>query len=179
MRNSDLRKILREKRKNLSLNFVAAASEKICKKILASADFRRAKNIAYYLSHENEVDLSYFSEQALREKKNLYLPVFSKPHFLHFYRVTEKTVFQKNQFGILEPISQEFISPDQIDLMLIPVVTFDESRHRLGRGLGCYDRYLAGATSCKKIGVAYEFQKTVYISAEKWDIEMDEIVTER
>lgn len=174
-----LRQALRQTRKDLSQDFVREASRIISDKIIATTAFQHSQHIAYYLPHENEVDLSRVATQALALQKQLYLPVFSAPHHLHFYRVDKHTTYQKNKFGILEPISDVLIEIDQLDLMLIPLVAFDDRGYRMGRGLGCYDRYLARAHDCLCFGVAYECQRVSSISAEVWDIPMTAIITER
>lgn len=50
--------------------------------------------------------------------------------------------FKKNNFGIPEPKKQEVVMPELIDLVLIPMLCFDESGNRVGHGRGYYDRYL-------------------------------------
>lgn len=174
-----LREECRDKRKALSSEFVSLASQKISEKILASSFFKKANHIAYYLSHENEVDLNAFAKIALSQGKKLYLPIFNKPHHLHFYQVDENTHYQKNQFGILEPISSALITLDKLDLMLIPLVAFDKQGNRLGRGLGCYDRYLQHNKHCKLVGVAYDFQCVDKLDAKAWDVRLDAVVTEK
>src|SRR3990167_1043190 len=96
-----LRKKMRDRRKILSCEFVLQASQKISDTLLESSFYKESQHIAYYLSHENEVDLSNFAKRASSEGKNLYLPVFEKPYHLHFYRVDGNTRYQKNLFGIL------------------------------------------------------------------------------
>ncbi len=71
-------------------------------------------------------------------------------------RFTTPSDLVKNKWGILEPISHETIDPQMIDLMIIPLLAFDQQGNRVGYGKGFYDRYL---TKCKKdmikIGISY------------------------
>ena len=64
----------------------------------------------------------------------------------------------------MEPISHETIDPQMIDLMIIPLLAFDQQGNRVGYGKGFYDRYL---TKCKKdvikIGISY-FEPVMAIS---------------
>ncbi|WP_315816050.1 5-formyltetrahydrofolate cyclo-ligase [Paraflavitalea speifideaquila] len=52
-------------------------------------------------------------------------------------------LFIKNRYNILEPISTNIIEPEQLDVIFIPLVAFDEKGYRVGYGKGYYDRYLA------------------------------------
>ena len=114
------------------------------------------------------------------------MPVISDQTELQFYVINSNTSFKKNKFGIDEPIikNQKPISPDQLDLILMPLVAFDQNGNRLGRGAGFYDRALQFAKNKLHdqrpilIGLAYEFQKVDHLIPESWDIKMDLVVTE-
>ena len=62
----------------------------------------------------------------------------------------------KNEWGIHEPVNGNFIDADQIDLVFVPLLAFDEDGYRVGYGKGYYDKFLA---RCKpgvlKVGVSY------------------------
>ena len=70
----------------------------------------------------------------------------------------------KNKWGILEPISHDVTDPQKIDLIIIPLLAFDQQGNRVGYGKGFYDRYL---TKCRrdiiKIGISY-FEPIIAIS---------------
>jgi hypothetical protein len=69
------------------------------------------------------------------------------------------------------------ISPDKIDLAVVPGVSFDRRGHRIGYGMGYYDSLL-GQTRCKKIGLAYDLQIVEHVPNEPHDVAVDMIVTE-
>ncbi len=83
--------------------------------------------------------------------------------------------------GILEPPpgARRLIDPGQITFYIVPGVAYDPRGFRLGRGLGYYDRCLAGvkgrATIC---ALAYELQVIDALPAEPHDVRVDLIVTE-
>ncbi len=100
----------------------------------------------------------------------------------------EHTRMKKNCFGILEPVFQkkQLKTAKQIDLILAPLVGFDELGNRIGMGGGFYDRALAHLKSAKNrplkpkfIGIAHELQNVQKLKSYAWDITLDAIVTER
>ena len=66
----------------------------------------------------------------------------------------------------------------QFDVIIVPMLGFDSSLHRIGYGGGYYDRFLASQPQAKKIGVCYEVGRVEKIPAEKHDIPLDMIITE-
>lgn len=177
---SEIRKSLRERRKKLSADDIRIASQKIAETVMQLPEFFSCKHIAYYLPHENEVDTALIAARAIELKKSLYLSIMTQKNKLDFYRVDANTQYIKNAAGILEPVVHHQLpaSFDQLDFFLIPVVAFDRQCNRVGRGAGCYDRYLARAHKSILIGLAYAFQCVDQLVSEHWDVPMDVVVTE-
>ncbi|MEY4629591.1 MAG: hypothetical protein RLZZ595_1917 [Bacteroidota bacterium] len=77
---------------------------------------------------------------------------FSMKHFLQ----EDDMFFEKNQYGIPEPIGGKEVHPEEIDMVFVPLLGFDEQGNRVGYGKGYYDRFLA---KCKedviKIGLSF------------------------
>ena len=70
-RKAEIRKNIKNKRKSLSAEEVARKSNIICRKIICSDIYKKAKTIYCYNSIRNEVDLSFLINQALEDKKML------------------------------------------------------------------------------------------------------------
>jgi 5-formyltetrahydrofolate cyclo-ligase len=69
-------------------------------------------------------------------------------------------------------------APDKFDVILVPMLGFDEDLNRIGYGGGYYDRLLATQPQAKKIGVCYESGKVAKIPTEAHDVAVDIVVTE-
>lgn len=54
----------------------------------------------------------------------------------------ESTLYTPNKWGIPEPVGNDLIDPQTIDLILVPLLCFDEQGNRVGYGKGYYDRFL-------------------------------------
>lgn len=91
---------------------------------------------------------------------------------------------RRGAFGIPEPLGGRTIAVSSHDVMLVPLVAFDETGSRLGQGGGFYDRALDPVRSRPfgerpaLIGVAHSFQQVPSVLVEPWDVSLDAIVTE-
>ena len=137
--------------------------------------------IAGYYPSNYEVNILKFLEKASRNKFKIALPVVQSSSRMAFVSWTINEPLYVSKFGILEPKnSKTSIIPD---LILVPLVAFDNDLNRIGYGKGYYDRSLKKIKNIKKntiaIGVAYSFQKTDRISINKHDFKLDYIFTER
>ena len=76
----------------------------------------------------------------------------------------------------MEPTGEVFTDYDAIDVAIIPGMAFDEAGHRLGRGKGYYDRFLARVPNLYKIGLCFSWQVVPHIPCDEHDIRMDRII---
>ena len=90
----------------------------------------------------------------------------------------EDTEFKQNEYAILEPVSGEAISPDEIDMILVPMLAFDRAGHRVGYGKGFYDRYLQNTGDhVLKVGLSYFEAEEKIDDASDHDIKLDYCIT--
>jgi len=149
--------------------------------------FLNSSRIACYLANDGEIDPEYIIRTAWELRKHVYLPVLSPfQSKLYFAPYTAGMNMQLNRFGIREPACRpvDWINAWQLDLMLLPLVAFDEDGNRLGMGGGFYDRSLAYRRSRthslrpKLIGLAHELQHEQELATNSWDIPLDMVATE-
>ena len=137
--------------------------------------------IAGYYPSNYEVDILNFLEKASKKKFKIVLPVVRSSSKMSFKLWIFKESLYVNKFGILEPKnSKKKIVPD---LIMVPLVAFDNQLNRIGYGKGYYDRSLKKINKIKKnmisLGIAYSFQKCSSIPVNKYDFKLDYIFTER
>ena len=70
------------------------------------------------------------------------------------------------------------VAEPQFNVIIVPMLGFDRTLHRIGYGGGYYDRFLATQPTAQKIGVSFDLGKTNHIPAEPHDIPLDLIITE-
>ncbi len=178
MDKSDFRKSLRARRKSLSQADIAQASQQMCENLIQLPQLADSKHIALYCPFAGEINpLAILNKLT---EKCFYLPVVGDNFTMDFRPFADEADCNLNKYGILEPKSQHSIDPLELDLVIVPLVGFDQQRHRLGMGGGYYDRAFANRTTTPiLIGVAYHWQQIDDIQAEPWDVDLDAIVTDK
>ena len=126
-----------------------------------------------------EVDDLDILKKFERLKFNISLPVIKKNFNMDFYKWSFNEPLKINKYGIPQPYSEILVYPD---ILLIPLVAFDDDRNRLGYGGGYYDRLIEKLTKKKKIlkiGLALSAQRINKVPINKYDQKLDYIVTNK
>ncbi len=167
-----IRAFIKAQRKAVAPDDSAVWSAAIMDKIAALDEFQRAKTVLAYWPLPGEVDTTSLVTSG---QKRFILPVVDGDDLL--LKEYDPTRMKEGAFGILEPDeSAETVTPEEIDLAIIPGVAFSPDGMRLGRGRGFYDRLL-GSLHCTKAGVAFPFQMFDELPADPWDRPMDFVLT--
>jgi 5-formyltetrahydrofolate cyclo-ligase len=179
-----LRKHARAARAGLSVDDRAKASEKIADTIVRSSWFRRSKFVACYLPMQEEVDTWPLIDRAWRMKKRVFAPIVEKNFSMQFCELTAESELIYNRYGLAEPGDGEIIAPRALDVVITPVVAFDDERNRLGMGGGYFDRTFSFLKHRKflfhpkLIGLAFSCQRVEKIAANPWDIRVFCVIDE-
>jgi 5-formyltetrahydrofolate cyclo-ligase len=149
---------------------------------------QRSRRVAVYLSEDGEVDLMLLQGWLTEKNRLMALPVLRNGPVrrLWFCEFQPTARLRPNRFGIDEPDSRRYppISLRNLDIVLMPLVGFDDQLHRMGMGGGYYDRTFGVLREKwrwrrpKLIGVAYECQRVDELDQQPWDVPMDLVVTE-
>lgn len=92
--------------------------------------------------------------------------------------VNDETEFIPNSFGIYEPVAGDDVSPDAIDLVIVPLLGFDKKGFRVGYGKGYYDRLLQHCRpDCIKVGFSYFEPVDMIEDIGQHDIALDYCIT--
>ena len=185
-----LRRLLRKARRSLTPGEQRQAAKGLFRQLAQDPHFRRARHISLYLPTDGEIDPRLLLREAQRRGKATYLPVLSPwPQTkMVFQRIRPGEKLRPNRFRILEPRMN--IARQRkvwtLDLVLLPLVGFDDAGGRLGMGGGFYDRTLSQLSSDTKssgakkpalIGLAHDCQQVESVPVEAWDIPLPAICT--
>jgi 5-formyltetrahydrofolate cyclo-ligase len=184
-----LRRKLRQARRALTGSQQRQAAHGLYRQLAQHALFRRARHLSLYLPTDGEIDPRLLLRAAQRRGKATYLPVLSAwPRTkMVFQRIRPGEKLRPNRFRILEPRANPARQRKiwTLDLVLLPLVGFDQEGGRLGMGGGFYDRslaYLARRQSWRKptlLGLAHECQKVERLDQASWDVPLQGTVTDR
>jgi 5-formyltetrahydrofolate cyclo-ligase len=137
-------------------------------------------NLSLYYPSSFELNVLKLLDIKHISKQNILLPVIENNNSMNFFPWKKNDVLLINKYGMLEPDKSEINIPDVI---LVPLLVFDENKYRLGYGKGFYDRYLnKNLKKFKKIltvGVAFSFQKYHKLPINNKDVKLDYILTEK
>lgn len=172
-----LRKEIKDAKKCQPAELLAAHSSALFKQLEEHPRFAVSHTILMYHSLSDEVQTHAFVEK-WHHKKKILLPVV-RGDILELRHYTGRDCLKVGAFGIEEPEGENFTRLHEIELSLVPGISFDRHGNRLGRGKGYYDKLLPLLPNSYNIGICYLFQAREEIPAESFDKKMDEVWTEK
>ncbi len=179
----ELRTKHRKLRREISDETLQDHAVKLEQNLTALDEYQKSRHIAAYIAILGEISVEPIIRAGSATGKIFYLPVL-RDDAMFFAPWNPGTALIKKKFGLLEPDCQEseFVSPQELDLVLTPLVVFDKQCNRIGQGGGFYDRTFEFTRTVDKpilIGVAHDNQREPALSPQQWDIPLHKIVTEK
>ena len=173
----DVRGEMLARRQALAADVVARSSAVVVERLRGLQELREARTIGAYLGVRGEVDPSALCDD---EGLDVALPVTTPGEALRF--VVPVGPLLDGPFGIRQPGDGREVMPDDLDLVLVPVVVADEMGNRVGHGAGFYRTFahVRGADRARPllIGLCHAFQVVPRLEARSWDVPLDLVVTE-
>ena len=185
MTKSDIRNLMRTRRREVDPEEREEASAAICDAVWARADVQAAvaakRPFAVYLANDDEIDLAPFVERLWAADVTVAVPYWhaeSGTYRLAIY--TNASTLIEGFHGIMEPAETYDIAPCDIGVWIVPGLAFTRDGRRIGYGGGWYDRYLAAAApDAVALAVAYPFQILDDIPTDPNDRRVTDVVTTR
>lgn len=179
---NNARNEIRQKRKALHEDEVAKCSELVRRVVLEHEFLKQNRCIASYHSFSGEIDTVEINKALRIAGHHMALPVIhpEEKGLMDFYSYEKPEDLILNRFKIPEPVvsAENLVQPHNLEVVIVPLVGFNEKGERLGMGGGYYDRMLKKIScECLTLGLAYDFQLIPEIKSQPWDMPLDEVIT--
>lgn len=197
MDKAKLRRAVIARRDAIDLNVRAAKSAVICARLaelLGRLDAAAPHTVAVYAAMGSEADPAAFAAAAAARGWRVAYPCMlsatdavtcgqrmcmravaaddasAAPFIAHPTRAFAATEIDSNHFPI--------VPAEALDMIVVPLVAFDQTGARLGYGGGCYDRYLPTlSATCQIIGIAFDEQRVDRVPTDTHDLPLPHIVS--
>ena len=155
----------------LSLKERSKKSHAVCQEVISR--IHAGMIVGCYVSVKDELDTSEILEYCFANNITVCVPKVVE-NTLQFYKIKSNHDLAPAPFGLLEPNVTEMILVQRIDMMIVPLSSYDSKNHRTGYGKGYYDSVLLNCRN--RIGVAFQEQEVDFIDVEPHDVTLDEII---
>ena len=197
MDKAELRRTVIARRDAIDLDVRAAKSAVICARLvelLDRLDAAAPRIVAVYAAMGSEVNPAAFAAAAAKRDWRVAYPctlsaaeatacgqrmcmravaaddASAAPFIAHPTRAFAATDIDSNRFPI--------VPAKALDMIVVPLVAFDQTGARLGYGGGCYDRYLPTlSATCQIIGIAFDEQRVDHIPTDAHDMPLPNIIS--
>ena len=206
MNKQELRKEIRNRKRQFTQAQLGELSLSAISQLRNHLRVKNANTLLLYYSLPDEVNTHEWIDELVADGKKVLLPVVVDEENMILREYTGRHDLAEGSFHIMEPIGKLFPEErySEIEIAIIPGMSFDDKGHRLGRGKGYYDRFLEKVQLLKqkeynkeqkekeynkeqnekeynkglyKIGVCFGFQKEESIPSESHDIIMNEVIS--
>ena len=177
------RRLLRDRLAAIPPGDRHARSALACSWVTAMPEFEAAQVVMLYLNMPEEAETAPLAVRCWRAGKTVVVPKVSwDQRRMLPIEITSLTsgLARTAGTGIQEPVAGKPVPVDMIDLVIVPGLGFSTNGHRIGRGMGFYDRFLGqGDFHGRSCGLAFEEQVLDDLPVLDHDIPLCMLVTER
>jgi 5-formyltetrahydrofolate cyclo-ligase len=156
-----IRLAMRAARDSVNMMDRAAKNAALTVQVTALPEYRAAHAIMAYVAFGSEADPAGIMSAAAVDTKHVLIP---------------------DHFGLIEITGPTVkrVEAEEVDLVLVPGLAFDENGLRLGYGGGWYDRFITKLRPDVKLaGLAYEEQVVQHLPDEPHDLHLHILVTDK
>jgi len=174
-----IRKTMLAKRQHFTAEEFSDKDHNLLKHLLECDELREVDELLAYASRPNEANTLEYLGYMLGQINGVWVPKTEANNSLRWLKLKAMDELRPGAFGIPEPMAREEsgVQHPADAPVVVPMLAFSNSGHRVGYGGGYFDRFLVNHKGVK-IGLAYEWQHIDVLPTESHDIAMDIIITE-
>jgi 5-formyltetrahydrofolate cyclo-ligase len=175
----DARQLAEAAREGLDLEVCRSHAAAISRQLLALPELVGARTVLTYAALPAELDPSAAIAELRGRGVRVAYTLIEAPGILGIHLVRSETELVPGPLSIRQPShNAPRVAHDEIDLVIVPGVAFDETGARLGYGGGYFDRLLPMLRAdCARIGIAFDEQLLPEIPSEEHDVRVDVVLT--
>ena len=136
-----LREYYKKIRDNINKNVLKEKSFEICETFLTSLEYKNSFNVMVYKNIGSEIQTSLLLQKIIADKSKVFVPKIIGNE-ISALKINQTSVFKVSKLGVSEPICEIAIDKNEIEIIIVPGIAFDENGFRIGYGGGYYDRFL-------------------------------------
>lgn len=172
-----LRREFKKIRDSIEKSVRASESERIIKNLIETEEYKSAKTVFAYVSFGSEVETYNLLKRILADGKRLAVPLCdTDSRIMSAICIDDLTQLVCGAYGIPEPPKDGIVlGKDEIDLVVVPALSFDRSGMRLGYGGGYYDKFLYGFKG-NSAGLAFSQCIAESLPTDKFDCRTDRVI---
>jgi 5-formyltetrahydrofolate cyclo-ligase len=161
-------------------------SRRVVAEFMRLPAYSAAKTVMFYVDAGSEVRTRHTLPDALQGGKRIVVPYcIVETNELELFRLEDMSELVEGAYKILEPkpelrkLPHKQVTPEELDLVMVPGTAFDARGGRMGQGKGYYDRLLSRARpDAPLVALAFECQMFPEIPVAPHDVYMDLVLTE-
>lgn len=156
-----------------------AKSETICDAISKTEEFLSCDTLLLYYPIKSEPSTLFLFDRAMEKGIQIAFPISITETFtLDFHTVQTLDSLRTGAYGICEP-PLDAPRPKITDktICIVPALSFDGNKNRLGYGKGFYDRFLSNFDGIS-IGITFSKLICKRLPTDIYDIKVDKIITD-
>ena len=174
-----MRARMRELRSAIPPEERRSLAKQIEERAFALSAVRDAETVMLFSSFGAEVPTQGMIERAWEAGQRVVLPVLHQGA-IHVAAVRRGQALRITRYGPREPLEDEPVPAQEIDVVVAPGLAFDRSANRLGYGGGHYDRLLGRLRpGARAIGIGFQIQLVDAVPHGRSDRPLDSVVTDR
>lgn len=180
MKKVEIRKAYKIKRNQLSLKEIDALSNEISTSFLNNFEvINQVIHLFSSIEKFREVDTSEIKKHLFENNITVVTSVMHySPFSLSHSIITSETQYHPDNFNIPTPDQITPVKESELDIVLVPLLSFDKDGYRVGYGKGIYDEFLSKCSpSCKKVGVSFFPPINKIEDTHKSDVQLDFCIT--
>jgi 5-formyltetrahydrofolate cyclo-ligase len=164
-----------------------AVSRQIVGAFMGLPAYAAARTVMWYVDAGSEVRTRHLLPEALLGGKRIVVPYcIVETNQLELFLLEDMAELAEGAHKILEPrddlrpLAGKRVTPEELDLVMVPGVAFDPNGGRMGQGKGYYDRLLSRVRPDAPLAaLAFECQMFPEIPVAAHDVFMDLVLTEQ